>query len=204
MKFAAVIMAGGKGTRMRKLGEKSLVRIGGTEMFKRVASAVKGSRYIEEVTLTSTHHTPNTTKEAASFGLRVVTTPGFGYIEDLRYAVNSMMVEALLVINADLPFITTGIIDKVCNHYVKAQKPALTVMTRVEKIRELGFEPSFTEHGLSPVGMNVVRGPLIGEDEMGQEILVLEEALSLININTPGDVQRAESLLKLFEAKTKG
>ncbi len=204
MKFTAIIMAGGKGTRMGKLGEKPLVKVGGTEMFKRVASAVKDSRNIKEVTLTSTHHTPNTTKEAASFGLRVMMTPGIGYIEDLRYVLNSLGVEAVLVINADLPFITSPIIDKVCNHYVKAQKPALTVMTKVEKIRELGFEPTYTEQGLSPVGINVVRGPLIGEDEMGQEILVLEETLSLININTTEDVQRAERLLRVFEAKING
>lgn len=201
MKFTAIIMAGGKGTRMRSLGEKPVVKVGRTEMFKRVVSALEDSRQIEEVVIASSPHTPNTTREAENLGLQVIITPGVGYVEDLRYALNRLGVEHALVINSDLPFITGSIIDEVCDRYERSRKPALTVTTKTDKIRELGFEPTYGQQGLSPVGINVVGGPLIGNDEMDQEIFAIEDALPLINVDTPEDVLRAERLLKIFEAK---
>lgn len=201
MKFTAIIMAGGKGTRMRSLGEKPVVKVGRTEMFKRVVSALEDSRQIEEVVIASSPHTPNTTREAENLGLQVIITPGVGYVEDLRYALNRLGVEHALVINSDLPFITGSIIDEVCDRYERSRKPALTVTTKTAKIRELGFEPTYGQQGLSPVGINVVGGPLVGNDEMDQEIFAIEDALPLINVDTPEDVLRAERLLKIFEAK---
>lgn len=201
MKFTAIIMAGGKGTRMRSLGEKPVVKVGKTEMFMRVVSALEDSRQIEEVVIASSPHTPNTTREAENLGLQVIITPGVGYVEDLRYALNRLGVEHALVINSDLPFITGSIIDEVCDRYERSRKPALTVTTKTAKIRALGFEPTYGQQGLSPVGINVVGGPLVGNDEMDEEIFAIEDALPLINVDTPEDVLRAERLLKIFEAK---
>jgi adenosylcobinamide-phosphate guanylyltransferase len=194
-------MAGGKGTRIRSLGEKPLVKVGGTVMLRRVVTALKDSRHIGEIAVAWSHHAPKTAREAANLGIRAIMTPGLGYIEDLRHALNLLGVEDALVINSDLPFITGSIIDEVCDRYERNQKPALTVMVRIDKIRELGFEPSYGEQGLSPVGINVVRGPLVGDDEVDQEIFVVEDALSLININTPEDVGRAERLLETLSRR---
>ncbi len=198
MKLSALVMAGGKGSRMD--GEKALVRVGGISMLRRIVQALSNSQNIERIIVTSSSHTPKTSDEAHKLGLEVLITPGTGYVEDMKYAVRTLNLGHVLVINSDLPFITTSIINRVISLYVKAEKPALTVMVPTSKWKEMGFEPTYTtqlgNETLAPVGLNVIDGRQMGDDEVEQEVAVMTDALPFINVNNAADIDRAERLLQ--------
>ncbi len=198
MNLTALVMAGGRGSRIA--GEKAIVRVGGISMLSRVVQALSKSKKIDRVIVSSSSSTPKTSDEAHKLGLEVVDTPGIGYVEDMNYAVRTLNLGPLLVINSDLPFINTEVIDQVIDRYAKAEKPALTVMVPTSKWRALGFEPTYTtkvgNETLAPAGLNLIDGRRIGDNEIEQEVVVMTDALPFINVNTAADVKRAEGMLQ--------
>jgi len=56
----AVIMAGGKGTRMEFKGEKPLISVRGKPMIRHVCEAVHSSREVDDLVVApvKTHHSP--------------------------------------------------------------------------------------------------------------------------------------------------
>jgi len=198
MNLSALVMAGGRGSRMA--GEKAIARVGGISMLSRVVEALSNSKMIDRVIVSSSSSTPKTSDEAQKLGLEVVNTPGMGYVKDMNYAIRTLNLEHVLVINSDLPFINTELIDQVIDRYAKAEKPALTVMVPISKLTALGFEPTYTtklgDETLAPVGLNVLDGKRIGDDEVAQEVVVMTDVLPFINVNNAADIERAEILLK--------
>ena len=198
MNFSALLMAGGRSSRID--GEKPLVKIGGISMLDRVVQALRNSTGIVRIIVTSSSYAPKTSDEAHKLGVEVLLTPGAGYVEDMKYAVNTLNLGHVLVINSDLPFINTSIIDRIIGLYVKAEKPALTVMVPTSKWKEKGFEPTYSKQQgsetLAPVGLNIMDGTQMGDDEVAQEVVVMTDALPFINVNTAADIKRAESMLQ--------
>ena len=129
MNLSALVMAGGRGSRMA--GEKAIARVGGISMLSRVVRALSNSKMIDRVIVSSSSSTPKTSDEAQKLGLEVVNTPGMGYVKDMNYAVRTLNLEHVLVINSDLPFINTELIDQVIDRYAKAEKQALTVFVPI-------------------------------------------------------------------------
>jgi adenosylcobinamide-phosphate guanylyltransferase len=200
IKLTAIIMAGGKGSRLGgKFGEKPLVKIGGIEMLRRVDTALKGSRYISRILVACSPYTPRTLNEAKRWGMRVVVAPGKGYVEDMKYVMRRLRLQhAALVVNSDLPLLTSELVDRAVESFLRAKKPALEVVVLSQTMRELGFEPSYpSPSGLSPAGLNILdaKTTKAGDEILEQEILIIKEVSELININTPKDIQKAERLL---------
>jgi len=200
IKLTAIIMAGGKGSRLGgELGEKPLVKIGGIEMLKRVDTALKGSRYIGRIFVACSPHAPRTLNEAKRRGMRVVVAPGEGYVEDMKYVMRRLQLRhAALVVNSDLPLLTSELVDRAVESFLRAKKPALEVVVPSRTMSKLGFEPPYpSPSGLSPVGLNILdaKATKVGDDILEQAILIVKEVSELINVNTPKDIQKAERLL---------
>jgi adenosylcobinamide-phosphate guanylyltransferase len=192
-------MAGGKGTRMRHPLEKPLIPVGGKAMVERVVSAVQRSKRISRVLVVVTHNTPNTAKRISLTGMAdLVTAPGRGYHEDMRYAIKSERVNTALVLSADLPLITPEIIDRVIEEYERSKKPALMVAVRKEFYEQMGFHSNsayFKEHdSIIPAGINVLNGRMIDEKELDEEVLVMDRVEIAANINSREDLKKLEDL----------
>jgi len=198
MKFTALVMAGGKGSRIS--GEKAIVKVGGISMLSRVVRALRNSTNIKKIILTTSSHSPKTSDEAHKLGLEVLITPGTGYVEDMKYAVSIKNLGHVLVINSDLPFINASIIDQVIGLYREAEKPALAVMVPAAKWKELGFEATYTtrmgNETVAPVGLNVINGKRVGNDEVEEEVVIMRDVLPFINVNNVADIETAERLLR--------
>jgi adenosylcobinamide-phosphate guanylyltransferase len=180
---------------MEGLGEKPLVRIGGIPMYKRVLTALQGSRYIEEIVVATSPHTPDTTKDSIVHGIRVIVTPGDGYVADMKHLGRVLSADSILAVNSDLPFITSEIVDMAIDRYWKSGKPALTVMIPTDETRKLGFESQYTVGGLSPAGVNIIDTKLLGSDQADEEILIVHDPIPLLNVNSLEEVQLAEKLI---------
>jgi len=200
MGVTAVVMAGGKGSRMRVSEEKPLLRVAGKPVIERVLSSLLASKHVNSVVVAVTDFTPRTASFAAKFPVKVVLTPGNGYIEDMQYVVRQLGLGKILTVAADLPLINAAVVDQIVERYEECGKPALTVVTPLElKLKlGLGLEYAFDLDGekVVPVGINAIDGQKIDADELDQEVFLMDRQEVAVNINTLEELHLAEFLIK--------
>jgi adenosylcobinamide-phosphate guanylyltransferase len=198
MGVTAIVMAGGKGTRMALIEEKPLLKVGGKRMIERVLNALGDAERVDDIVVAVSTHTPKTAELAERLSLKVLETPGNGYVSDTAYAVRKLKLGTVLTISADLPLVTGEIIDRVLGRYVECGKPALTVAVPIETRERLGLVGGYVlETGgrrLVSAGINVVDGRRIDEGELEEEMYVVDEEEVAVNVNTPLDLRIVEQL----------
>ena len=196
----ALIMAGGKGTRMKMGGEKPLLQIHGKPMIQYVYDSLHASREVNDLIMITSPHTPLTTDFVLKQGFNVIKTPGNGYVEDLSFLIKTLRDEnigsdILLTITADLPLITEEIIDKVIIEYKNCGKPAMCVAVPLEFFQQYNLKPHLVMGDMVPSGLNILRR---NNNQQDEEVLELRKFELALNINSPEDLI---SLEKYFEFK---
>jgi adenosylcobinamide-phosphate guanylyltransferase len=197
----ALVMAGGKGTRMKLSEEKPLISVCGKPVIEYVLAALKGAKKIDEIIVATSATTPKTTALMKQLGVKVIETPGKDYVSDMGYTVQTLKLGVFLAIAADLPLVKPEMIDAVVERYERAGKPALTVAVPLEVKTRLGMsiEYSFTTEDnieVVPVGINVIDGSKrYGDEWLDQDIYVLNHQELAVNINTVQELQLAEQML---------
>lgn len=196
----ALVMAGGKGTRMKLAKEKPLIEVCGKPVIEYVLSALKDAKKIDKVIVATTNCTPKTAQCIAQLGVQVIETPGKDYVSDMGYVVQTLKLGVFLAIAADLPLVKPETIDAVVERYERCGKPALTVAVPLETKTRLGMciEYSFKEagHDVVPVGINVIDGSKrYGDEWLDQDIYILNSDEVAVNINTVAELELAERLL---------
>ena len=200
MGVVALVMAGGKGTRMRAAQEKPLVEVCGKPVIQYVLSALQGAKKINRVIVATSHCTPKTTRLMRQLGVEVIETPGKDYVSDMGYVVQTLKLGVFLAIAADLPLVRGEMIDAIVDRYECCGKPALTVAVPLETKAKLGMciEYSFKldDMDVVPVGINVIDGSKrYGDEWLDQDIFLLNYEELAVNINTVPELELAERLL---------
>jgi adenosylcobinamide-phosphate guanylyltransferase len=191
-------MAGGRGSRLNR-GEKPMVTIFGRRLIEYVALALEDSS-VEKIYVATTENVPLTRAWALDWNLSVVDTPGMGFVPDMISAVNGAEVtDPIMVIMADLPLITSELIDTIIEVYEERPEPALSTHTPLDLHRRLGRRPDslFNYRGqlIVPSGINVLDG---GEIEREQEDyhLIMERIELAVNVNVAEDLRLCERILQ--------
>ena len=193
----AILMAGGRGTRLKVPCEKPLFKLHDKPLIKFVLDNLKSSKLIDEIVIAVSPNTRETTEylESLNDDFKILDTSGEDYLKDLSYILDyferKSKNDILLFINADLPFISSKTIDDVLEYYLNSDKDALSVLVPVEIFEELGLEYSYDFEGKVPSGLNVLRSENIIQDE---NQLVLSKVELALNINTIPDSEIAERL----------
>jgi adenosylcobinamide-phosphate guanylyltransferase len=189
----AVIMAGGKGSRMRSNQEKPLLEVMGRPLIQNVVDALTASEYVEKIMVATSVHTPQTSEWVKNKRLANIDTPGQGYVEDMAFILSQPDIrdETILTVAADLPLLTGEVVDEVIEYYQGCQKPALSVMVPVEIFHKHCLQPSMVWENLVPSGLNILRGK---DTEQDEELLVLGKLEVALNINSPEDIISLERL----------
>lgn len=190
-----LVMCGGRGTRLETATEKPLFEIGGRPMIERVCTAL-GNSQIEEIYCAVSPHTPETEQFLTeSQDVRLIETPGSGYVADLGIALEAVG-RPVLTVAADLPLLTGPLIDQLLAEYEQSATdsiPSLTVCVPTALKERLGVSADQTlEHdgySVTPTGLNVVG---VTDDEIKQSSHNVRLA---VNVNRPGDAAVAEDLL---------
>jgi adenosylcobinamide-phosphate guanylyltransferase len=200
MGITALVMAGGKGTRMKLPVEKPLIEVCGKPVIEYVLSALKDAKKIDRIIVATTSATPKTTALMKQHGVEVIETPGKDYVSDMGYTVQTLKLGVFLAVAADLPLIKPEMIDAIVERYECCGKPALTVAVPMAIKTRLGMcvDYSFEEDGqvLVPVGINVIDGSKrYGDEWLDQDIYVLNYEELAVNINTVQELQLAERML---------
>lgn len=193
----ALIMAGGKGTRLHLDCEKPMVKINNKPMINHVIDALLESKYVDNILVAVSSNTPLTTEFLKDFPVTIVHTSGKGYIEDLsevlsnrEYVVEN---EVIMTIVADLPFVNSEQLDDVFEHYFKRKKPAMCVSVPEYLFVEHGIKPTLVFEGLVPTGVNLL---LANNEEQDQTIYESENIELAFNINTINDLNLSEHYIK--------
>ena len=203
MSVTALVMAGGKGTRMKIEEEKPLLKVGGKPMIERVLNALKGAQKVEAIIVAVSEHTPKTATMVKRFSVKVLKTPGKDVVSDVQYAIKKLKLDTVftvLTVSADLPLITSELIDEIVERYECCGKPALTVAVPTETRQKLGLSSDYVfelkGRSLVPAGINVIDGERIDEGELEEETFVTDRKELAVNVNTHKDLKTAERLFK--------
>jgi adenosylcobinamide-phosphate guanylyltransferase len=197
MRLTALVMAGGKGSRLGAKVEKPLVMVYRRPMIEWMIRALRGSKTVDHIIVAASENTPKTAVAMRDLGLDVIQTPGNGYVEDMRHAILTRGLGATIVVAADLPFVSSKAIDLAASRYKESGKPTLAVYCPLEAFVVRGLRPEYRLNiagtMASPVGLNIVDGnSLRGGRMLDEEILLLWDPNLAYNINTAADLRRAK------------
>jgi adenosylcobinamide-phosphate guanylyltransferase len=198
----AIIMAGGKGTRMVSRIEKPMIMVNDIPMISYVYDALDGAGHVNEIIIATSPHTPETEDYLRNKGFETFQTPGEGYVEDLQYLISKLYSnnpdEILLTVTADMPLLNSQIIDDTISKYLMCDKPAMCVGVSLDTFTELGLKPSIVMEDVVPSGLNILRSNNKKQDE---EVLKLGKIELALNINSREDIVVVEELLRKFRLK---
>lgn len=193
----ALIMAGGKGTRLDLDCEKPMVEVNDKPMIGHVVDALMNSRYVDKILVAVSENTPVTAGFLENFPVTLVQTSGRGYIEDLSEVLSNREYvekdEVIMTIVADLPLVTSEQLDDVFEHYFERKKPAMCVSVPESLFVEYGIEPTLVFDGLVPTGVNLL---LANNDEQDQTIYESKNIELAFNINTLNDLNLSKNYIK--------
>jgi adenosylcobinamide-phosphate guanylyltransferase len=195
MAVAALVMAGGKATRMG--AEKPLLHVGSKALIERVIDVLRQSESVDRIVVAVSPHTQETGIAANHLGVEVISTVGEGYESDMKQAIKALSLGNVLVVSADLPFLLPRVVDEAIERYLSSGKPALMVAAPVDLFKRNGMEPSYVfdldGRKLAPVGVNIIDGKRVDEAELDESVYVVEFNGLVFNVNTPQDLEIARS-----------
>lgn len=191
-------MAGGRGSRLQ-MGEKPLVKLFGRPLIDYVALALEGSS-VDRIFVATTDNVPGTREWCRERRLEVVETGGYGYVADMVEAVkNAKVTDPVMIIMADLPLVTSDLIDDIIDAYDERPEPALSTHTPLDLHSRLGRRPdSLFNYGgrlIVPAGINVLDGSEI-EREQEDFHLILERIELAVNVNVADDLRLCERIMQ--------
>lgn len=200
MGVAALVMAGGKGTRMQLAEEKPLIKVAGKPIIEYVIDALMDAKKIDRIIVAVSANTPKTAKLMEQFPVEVLQTPGKDYVSDMGYATQTLKLGVFLAIAADLPLVTARVVDEIVERYEHCGKPALTVAVPMKTKIRLGMSVEYSfkmdELDVVPVGINVIDGSKrYGNEWLDQDIYLMDNDSVAVNINTIDELRLAERLL---------
>ncbi|MBQ2962124.1 NTP transferase domain-containing protein [Methanobrevibacter sp.] len=196
----ALVMAGGKGLRLKSEIEKPLYPLNDKPLMSYVLENIKDSKLIEKTVVAVSPNAPNT-KDYLINDLNFsnfdesfydsdkkdyyLDTLGKGFVEDLSNILEIFEKRSkddiLIFINADLPLVNGEILDEILSHYLSQEKPALSTLVPVEIFEKYGVNYSYEFNGKVPSGINILRSENVVQDE---ELLIISRYELIFNVNT--------------------
>lgn len=188
----ALIMAGGKGTRMELDVEKPLVEINGKPMIQYVIDALENADNVDDIVVATSENTPETETFLKEINIKTIKTPGKGYVQDLSFIISNFKLDdILLTITADLPLVKSDIIDYVLDEYEKSKEPAMSVLVPLHVFEKYSIKPTMTFENLVPSGLNILKSINKTQDE---KVLIIGRIELALNINTYEDIKLLKKL----------
>ncbi|HUV83012.1 MAG TPA: NTP transferase domain-containing protein [archaeon] len=198
----ALVMAGGRGSRMKLPIEKPLLEINGKKLIEYVLDALEKSNNIDNIHIAVSANGPETGKWLShrSRDFNIINTPGSGYVSDMVDAVKSAGINGpVLMVMADLPLISSEMIDEVITKYHTIPQPALSVYNLLSVCRSKGLRPDtvFNKNGqlIVPSGLNILDADKIHEEQEDYNYILDNHRLA-VNVNTVEDLEICSRLIR--------
>ncbi|MDD5474509.1 MAG: NTP transferase domain-containing protein [Candidatus Methanoperedens sp.] len=200
----AVVMAGGMGRRLGK-DEKPLTLLLGKPLISYALHTLLGSRNIDRIFVATSPKVKKTNEWLTDFkkehdNVEIIPTPGEGFVHDMAFAVEKAAITGnVLITMADLPLVTSDLIDRIIEKYHEMNTPALSVHMKLQAFTMLGLRPDtvFHKNGsfIVPCGINILDAGRIREEQEDYNLILDNEELAL-NVNTQKELEVCERYLK--------
>lgn len=195
----ALVMAGGKGTRMGFCGvEKPMIEVGGVYTVERVVNALKESKNIDRILVSVSPNTPDTERYLKEIGVETIRTSGEDYVEDLHDSFNILTGKYVLTCPSDMPLLRSYTVDAFVDYFLKNPDDSMTAIIEEDVVTNSGFTPSFDfeYEGKKWVisGMNIMdRQKILSNVVLNYSYFMTDWVDLAINMNTEYELKIARS-----------
>ena len=184
-----IIMAGGKGSRM-KLSEEKLLLKYKKPIILRVAEALTDSNCFSKIIFITSQNSPKTKQLLQKNNYEIFDTSGNGYVEDLNFVLKSFN-DSVFVTSADLPLLDNEIIKKIVNFY-QPNNVWTTILITKFFLESLGlfsdYDVTFENQICNYSGMSMINTKQISTFENIEENFVIVDDKRIgFNVNTKQD-----------------
>lgn len=185
-----IIMAGGKGSRMKNLdGEKLLLKYKKPAILH-VADSLNQSGCFSKIIAITSFNSPETRKLLEQNNIETLDSPGDGYVKDLN-AVLQKFDEDVFVTSGDLPLLDSFIVQKICNLY-DSENIWTSILVSKQLLDNLGTKSDFTvmcgNKECSYSGISLINSRKItslGNTE--ERTVIVDDKRIALNLNTRED-----------------
>jgi adenosylcobinamide-phosphate guanylyltransferase len=178
----ALVMAGGKGTRMQIQGEKLLL-YHKKPVILHVIDALKNSNCFSKVLAATSPNSPNT-EQLLSEHVEIIKTKGQDYVHDLNFVLTKMD-EPVFVVSGDLPLLDQNVIQDLVSKYQNKDWQSFVVTKKFLDKNNLSLEYSTDVNGTQCyyTGISIV-------DPKGshqETCTIYDDKRIAVNLNTKSD-----------------
>jgi len=184
-----LVMAGGKGSRMKTQEEKLLLKHVHPTILH-VINALQTTKHFSKIVAATSPNSPKTKKVLENTGIEVIDTPGKGYVEDLNLIFRSIN-DDVLVVPGDLPLLDNEIIKKIVNLY-NSDKTWTSFLVTKDFLKSIGltsdFSVRFQNKECCFTGISIVNTKEINNLDLVEEsYCILDDKRIGLNLNTNED-----------------
>ncbi len=182
-----LVMAGGKGSRMKTQEEKLLLKHLHPTILHVIHALQTANRFSKIVAATSPN-SPKTKEVLEKAGIEIFDTPGTGYVEDLNLILSSINDDDVLVVPGDLPLLDDEIIKKIVNLY-KPNNIWTSYLVTKDFLKSIGmtsdFSVRFKNKDCCFTGISIVNAKGINNLDLVEEnYCILDDKRIGMNLNT--------------------
>lgn len=202
MSVAALITAGGKGTRIKELGiEKPMAPVMGRPMVDIVLEQLLAVDGISSVYVSVSDNVPQTRAHLKKIGAKLLETSGTEYCHDLIQAAEGIAEDHIFICPADLPLLQAELVKDILSDYLSRKEASLTVGIPLDRAIEFGVDVTFYEHAdgkpVMPCGVSVVdRKKMLTREFLPGGYFLAQTPDVVMNVNTVKDLKEAERMLR--------
>jgi GTP:adenosylcobinamide-phosphate guanylyltransferase len=202
----AVVMCGGKGSRMSQSMEKSLLKLKNKTLVEYVLDALIGYKGFESIIAVPSANTPVTGtflyahKYYTSGIIKILEGRGENYSLDLSYVLGKIKPAMAFAVSADLPLLNPAIIQRIITRY-SPSFPCTSIILEACFVKSLDILPSsiltigtkeYCYSGIVIVNTSKHRT----NSKLEENYLIMNEKEIAINVNTDVELKTAERLLQ--------
>lgn len=201
MKVDALIMAGGKGSRMGADSiEKPMQPIGGKPVVERVVNAMQKCGSIDRILVSVSSNTPRTERYLQDLGIETICTTGVNFMEDMHCAFEALDNDYVLSCPSDMPLLKSFTVERFIGFFRPSMESAIAVVDK-ETVVNTGITPSFTntidgrEWVLSGLCISDRRKTLAGK-YLNESYMKTDWVDLAINVNTQFELSLSRSFFE--------
>ena len=186
-----LVMAGGKGTRM-KINEEKLLLHYKQPLILHVIDALKNSNCFEKIIAATSPNSPQTQNILIENNIMTVQTSGEGFVIDLNNILKQLD-DFVLVSSGELPLLDGDIIKQIIDN-VNHDKTWTSILTSKSFQNSLNLEPecviTLNDNDYVHTGISIVNANKIHNlDSVEEDYLIIDDKRVCLNINTKNDFE---------------
>ena len=184
-----LIMAGGKGTRMKSDEEKLLLHYK-KPMILHVIDALKNSNCFDTILAATRPNSPHTHNILTQNNILTVETSGEGFVIDL-YTILKQLDDFVFVTTGDLPLLDGDIVKQIIDN-VNHDKTWTSILTTKSFQNSLNLEPecitTFNDQNYARTGISIVNASKISNlGSVEEDYVIIDDKRICFNINTKNE-----------------